>query len=204
MHTSEKWAAPTPGNHVIRLREKLFCGVRTETSLTIVHLHSKLNVEADKVSREFHDDTEWSLGVRVYRTQTSRWRKSDVDPFASRLNAKLTCYVAWKPDPNANAIDAFTLNWSVFTRILFFPFQCYHKSTSEYNPVTDNCHTSSSRLANTVLVPSSDINAPCSSCTNKSSEYYIDSAAQCLQSSLVLPQPPVDWFYPNLLSDLKV
>ena len=116
----------------------------------------------------------------------------DVDLFASQLNAKLTCYVAWKPDPNAYAIVVFTLNWSAFTRILLFPFQCYRKSTSEDNPVPNNCHTSSSRLANTVLVLSSDINATCSPSANKSSDGYTDSAAQCTQSSPVLPQPPVD------------
>ena len=98
----------------------LWCKDR-DISLTITHLPGKLNFEADKASREFHDDTEWSLDVQVYQTLVSRWGTPDVDLFASRLNAKILCYVAWKPDPNAYAIDAFTLNWSVFNLVYCFP-----------------------------------------------------------------------------------
>ena len=58
-------------------------GVKTDISITITHLPGKLNVEADKASREFHDDTEWSLDVQVYRTLVLRWGKPDVDLFAS-------------------------------------------------------------------------------------------------------------------------
>ena len=62
-----------------------------------------------------------SLDVQVYQTLVSRWGTPDVDLFASRLNAKILCYVAWKPDPNGFAIDAFTLNWSVFNLVHCFP-----------------------------------------------------------------------------------
>ena len=37
--------------------------------------------------------------------------KFDIDLFASRLNAKIEKYAAWKPDPNALFVDAFTANW---------------------------------------------------------------------------------------------
>jgi len=90
-------------------------------SLTITRLSGKLNVEADKISREFSDDTEWSLDVQVHETLVSRWETPDVDLFAWQLNAKILRYVAWKPDPNAFAIDAFTLNWSVFNLVYCFP-----------------------------------------------------------------------------------
>ena len=76
---------------------------------------------------------------------------------------------------------------------MFSLFQFYWKSTSEDNPVPENCHTSFSRLANTVLVCSSDINAICSSIANNSSEENTDSTTQCLQSSPTLPQTPVNW-----------
>ena len=48
-------------------------------------------------------------------------------------------------------------------------------------------------MANTILVPSSDIDAKSSSSANQSSEENTDTATQCLQSLLTLPQPPVDW-----------
>ena len=98
-------------------RETILWRKNRDISLTITHLPGKLNVEADEASREFHDDTESSLDVQVYQTLVSRWGTPDVDLFASRLNAKILCYVAWKPDPNAFAIDAFTLNWSVFNLV---------------------------------------------------------------------------------------
>ena len=62
-----------------------------DISLTITHLPGKVNVEADKASREFHDDTKWSLDVQVYQTLVSRWRTPDLDQFASQLNAKMLC-----------------------------------------------------------------------------------------------------------------
>ena len=36
----------------------------------------------------------------------------EVDMFASRLNYQTTPYVAWRPEPQAMAIDAITLNWN--------------------------------------------------------------------------------------------
>jgi len=36
----------------------------------------------------------------------------DIDLFASRLNHQLGKYVAWRPDPSALAVDAFTCTWT--------------------------------------------------------------------------------------------
>ena len=46
----------------------------------------------------------------------------DVDLFASRVNAQLKSYVSWRPDPDAMAVDAFTLDWSKFRAFCFPPF----------------------------------------------------------------------------------
>lgn len=90
-------------------------------SLTVTHLPGKQNVEADQASRHFHDDTEWSLDTHVYNSLITKWGKPEIDLFASRLNAKLPCYAAWKPDPSAYSIDAFTLDWSVYKLVYCFP-----------------------------------------------------------------------------------
>ena len=50
-------------NHITR-ETILWCKERG-ISFTITHLPGKLNVEADKASREIHDDTEWSLDFQV-------------------------------------------------------------------------------------------------------------------------------------------
>ena len=102
-------------------RETIMWCKERDISLTITHLPGILNIEADKASRVFHDDTEWSLDDKVFQSLVSRWGKPDIDLFASRLNAKLPCYVAWQPDPSAFAIDAFTLNRSVYNLIYCFP-----------------------------------------------------------------------------------
>ena len=45
----------------------LWCKER-DISLAITHLPGKLNIEADKASRVFHDDTEWSLDDKVFQS----------------------------------------------------------------------------------------------------------------------------------------
>ena len=51
----------------------------------------------------------------------------DVDLFASRLNAKKAQYVARYPEPEAMAIDAFTLKWNHDMLYIFPPFSLIPK-----------------------------------------------------------------------------
>ena len=48
------------------------------------------------------------------------WGEPDIDIFASRLNYQTLPCVSWRPDPQATAIDAFTLNWN-YSLIYAFP-----------------------------------------------------------------------------------
>ena len=108
----------------------------------------------------------------------------DVDLFASQLNAKILCYIAWKPDPNAFAIDAFTLNWSVFNLVYCFPpFSVIGKVLQKLLQYQTTAILVLPDWPTQFLVPSSDLNATCSSNANKSPEDNTNSAAQCLQSS---------------------
>ena len=66
----------------------------------------EINVTADQASRVFDDSTEWKLNVDVF----NRIVTPTIDMFASRLNHQLTPFVSWLPDPQAMAIDAFTLD----------------------------------------------------------------------------------------------
>ena len=45
-----------------------------------------------------------------------------IDLFASRLNNQIDRYMAWKPDPGAEAIDAFTIQWNFDLFYAFPPF----------------------------------------------------------------------------------
>ena len=58
-------------------------------TLSISHLPGKLNTEADKASREFHNsNTEWSLDQTAFNELKLKLGEPDVDMFASRLNHK--------------------------------------------------------------------------------------------------------------------
>ena len=76
--------------------------------VSISHIPMEINVTADQASRVFDDSTEWKLNVDVF----NRIVTPTIDMFASRLNHQLTPFVSWLPDPQAMAIDAFTLDWT--------------------------------------------------------------------------------------------
>ena len=46
----------------------------------------------------------------------------NIDLFASRMNKQLDKYVSFKPDPDAFAVDTFSLNWSTYNFLVFPPF----------------------------------------------------------------------------------
>ena len=101
-------------------REILLWCKQRQIWLTNSHLPGRLNVVADRASREFTDNTEWSLEASVFNKLVDKWGQPVVDMFASRLNYKLRNYVAWRPDPNASAIDAFTIDWANYDLIYCF------------------------------------------------------------------------------------
>ena len=98
----------------------LWC-LKYDIWLSCAHIPGKLNVEADKKSRLFNDQTEWKLNHKVFQNIIGKWGKPVIDLFASRLNFQIENYCAWKPDPSASYIDAFSLNWTDFDFIYLFP-----------------------------------------------------------------------------------
>ena len=68
--------------------------------------------------------TTWSGNLtQVFSQKLCKlWGTPDIDLFASRLNAQLPVYFAWKPDPGATAIDAFAENWGGKLMYTFPPF----------------------------------------------------------------------------------
>lgn len=77
---------------------------------------------ADEGSRSNSDDTEWSLNTETFQDIFDLYLSLQVDLFASRLNNKLTKYVSCRPDPNACAIDAFSITWVNELFFIFPPF----------------------------------------------------------------------------------
>ena len=95
--------------------------------LSATHIPGISNVEADKASRKFDDRTECMLDSCVFQRICDIWGKPNIDMFASRINFQLEPYVAWKADPGAVAVNAFTLNWSNNLMWIFPPFSLLTK-----------------------------------------------------------------------------
>lgn len=86
------------------------------------YVNTKENI-ADAESRKvFNPDTEWELSDDAFNTIVQRFGKPTIDLFASRSNAKCPNYVSWKPDPDASAVDAFTMSWRSKNFYAFPPF----------------------------------------------------------------------------------
>ena len=92
--------------------EKSGYGVKRSRYGFVSHTPGADNVLADKASWVFDDTTEWKLEQTIYEKITKRWGLPDIDTFASRLNYQILSYVSCGPDPQATAVDAFTLNWN--------------------------------------------------------------------------------------------
>ena len=91
--------------------------------LSAVHIPGKCNKVADKMSREFDVNTEWSLSSTIFQTIKSKFQFSpEIDLFASRLNYKVDKYVSWLPDPGAVAVDAFSISWADIKIYAYPPF----------------------------------------------------------------------------------
>ena len=75
------------------------------------HIPGNENFEADKNSRKFQDATEWQLNPKIYKAVCDTFGTPEIDLFASWINRQTEKYVSWKPEPEAFAVDAFSINW---------------------------------------------------------------------------------------------
>ena len=70
-----------------------------------------------------NQDTEWLLNPDILSDALDRLDvKPEIDLFASGLNRQFPRYVSYKPDPDAEAVNAFTMSWSDVTFYAFPPF----------------------------------------------------------------------------------
>ena len=91
--------------------------------LSAAHIPGKQNLVADFESRRNQRESEWqivkvSLVCALERLQF----KPDIDLFAFCINHQFSKYVSCRPDPEALAINAFSLNWSNQNNYAFPPF----------------------------------------------------------------------------------
>ena len=95
--------------------------------LSAAHIPGKLNTVGDKESRSNHVDTEWMLESKFLNLALEHLGfKPEIDVFATNINTQFGKYAAFRPDPGAACIDAFSLDWSdlkfyAFPPISFIP-----------------------------------------------------------------------------------
>ena len=91
--------------------------------ISIAHIPGKQNLVADFESRRQERETEWMLSKQLLADALAELDFSpEIDLFASRVNKQFPKYAAYRPDPNACAIDAFTLSWGNLKFYAFPPF----------------------------------------------------------------------------------
>lgn len=92
------------------------------------YIRSADNCVADAESRRVHPDIEWELADYAFQDIVLRFGQPEIDLFASRINKKCAKYVSWHKDPDAYAINAFTISWSDYFFYAFPPFSIILKT----------------------------------------------------------------------------
>ena len=83
-----------------------------EIFLVAVHLPGLENVVADQESRAMGDRCDWMLDPTVFKQIQAQMGPCEVDLFAFRLTKQLPGFYSWRPDPEAEGVDAFNQDWS--------------------------------------------------------------------------------------------
>ena len=110
----------------------LWC-IDNKISLTAIHMPGIHNTIADKLSRKFIDNVEWSLDAAIFAQLCSISGTPDIDLFASRLNNKLPTYFSWRPDPFCKGVNAFSQSWDYNYGYAFPPFNQISKVLHKLN-----------------------------------------------------------------------
>ena len=96
--------------------------IENDLWVSATHIPGVENTVADYESRHFNDRGEWSLDSQVFQKIEAIFGKLEIDLFASRINTKCSKYVAWRRDPQAVFIDAFSRSWTDLYSYIFPPF----------------------------------------------------------------------------------
>jgi hypothetical protein len=126
--------------------------------ITATHIPGSTNVDADKESRHFNDNTEWMLRPDIFKQLVGKFGSPNINLFALRLNRQVSCFLSWRPDPEATHIDAFSIDWSkfFFYAFRFSTIQSNCTMSTESGMGSSRRNNSGAELANTTLVFQTD------------------------------------------------
>ena len=86
------------------------------------HIPGCENIRADMESRRSVDPSDWCLNRTIFKSLEAKWGPFDVDLFAARHNKQLERFFSFRPDPQAEAIDALAQPWTNLRPYAFPPF----------------------------------------------------------------------------------
>ncbi|XP_068212658.1 uncharacterized protein [Palaemon carinicauda] len=84
--------------------------------LSAVYIQGLRNVTPDALSRFTPIDSEWSLDAGSFSFISSQVPELQIDFFATKYNKKIECYVSPYEEPLAEAVDAMSLDWNIWSR----------------------------------------------------------------------------------------
>ena len=151
-----------------------------------VYVSTKHNL-ADEPSRKIHSQGEWMLARTIFSKALTFNITPKIDLFASRLNNQLPTYVSYKPDPNAYAVDAFSLDWSKLQFYAFPPFscvsQCVHKKNKQSRRNTSNIPLADPTVLlknneNDKATPSNNTSQCRKPCSSERLKKFVDSSSK--------------------------
>ena len=91
------------------------------------YLPGSLNTVADRESRSMRDRSDWMLDGSIFKRINLLFSPLEVDLFTSRLTHQCQRYFSWRPDPFAEATDAFLQSWSGMTGFANLPWNLIPK-----------------------------------------------------------------------------
>ena len=110
---------------LMKLTKQKWCwALERNIILSTKYLPGCKNSTADAKSRAVENtDAEWMISKQIFEAICDYFGQPKIDLFASRLNKQLATYYAWRPDPEAAAIDAFMQPWQHDLMHAFPPFR---------------------------------------------------------------------------------
>ena len=105
------------------IAKKLWVGCASQNMwISAAHIPGRQNAEVDSFSRNFNEVIEWKLSSHFLKKISSTFGNPRLDLFASRINYEIDWYISWKPDPEALAMDAFSIKWNTKMFLYISPF----------------------------------------------------------------------------------
>ena len=104
--------------------------------LSSPHIPGRKNMEADEESRKTELRIKWKLNRTIFHNMLKYFQYyTEIDLFASRLNAQLLRFFLYRPDPLAEITNAFSVSWEDKKFYCFPRFACIGKILQKFQQI---------------------------------------------------------------------